>query len=522
MAANVMWREPGASLVWQRLFMRPVAIERPFSTAPLEPEALALALFSAGDERVFVDPATGRTKYGTPQGCAEDEIWFSSSTASAISPRGHAAAASLWQDLVAGRQSLEDSCDDIRNRLTALFGIAETQTILTGSGTEAVLISAVLMRLACSAPVTTIIVGNAETGRGVAAAAGGKHFLRYAAFGEVVPGARLAGLDEIADCTETVEIRDSEGVLRADFSIETELAQKIETARRAGRDVVIHSLDISKTGQSKPRLAALAQLCAAAPDHVFALADCCQLRCSAEHIRSLLTQGCLVAVTGSKFAGGPSFCGALLLPPAIVQRLQRENVPAGLAAYSARFDWPAQLRAMLPLGVLPATNMGLALRWQAALAEIERFFAWPAALRNKIMLRFYEEVAWRVTATAGLDLLAPCAASADSFGHTILSIAMRHPDGRCFDMAEATAVQRRLRDGSLMRNGLADTCFHLGQPVEIGSAGLLRLCASAPLLNPLAEAIADGASLSQAFDPMTETIGDLFRVLSTAMARAEQ
>ncbi len=483
---------------------------------------LALALFSGGDEQVFLDPATGRTKYGTPHGCAEDEIWFSSSTASAISARGYAAVAATWQGLVSGSETLDSCCNEVRNRLTGLFGIKGTQAILAGSGTEAVLISLALARMFCGARIATIIVGCAETGRSVSAAATGLHFLRHATFGEVAAGHRLDGLEDMDIILDTVEIRDSAGALRLGAAIDAELAQKVEAARHDGRDVIIHKLDGSKTGQSAPSLAAIAQLCEAAPGHVFMLADCCQLRCSAAHIQALLARGFLVTLTGSKFAGGPAFAGALLVPPMLMQRLQPKQLPTGLAAYSAQLDWPPMLRAMLPLAFLPAANIGLALRWQAALAEIERFFAWPADLRNAILMRFYEEVAQRVAETPCLDLLPTPAASEASWGHTILGVAMHHSDGRVFDMAEAAAVQRRLREAGHAGNRVAAKCFHLGQPVAIGGAGILRVCASAVLVNHLAEEIEAGSSLPKAFAPIAETLADLFRAWPAVLATGPQ
>ncbi len=481
-----------------------------------------LALFSGGDERVFLDPTTGRTKYGTPPGCAEDEIWFSSSTASAISARGYAAAAAAWQRLLSGSTTLEDCCDEVRNRLTHLFGIEGTQAILAGSGTEAVLISLALARMFCGTRIATIIVGCAESGRSVSAAATGLHFFRHATFGEVAAGRRLDGLEDMDIILDTVEIRDSAGALRPGAVIDAELARKVEAARHDGRDVIIHRLDVSKTGQSAPSLAAIAQLCEAAPGHVFVLADCCQLRCSAAHIQALLARGFLVTLTGSKFAGGPPFAGALLVPPMLMQGLQSKPLPAGLAAYSAQLDWPPMLRAVLPLSFLPAANIGLALRWQAALAEIERFFAWPADLRNAILLRFYHEVARRVAETPCLDLLPAPAVSEASWGHTILGVAMRHSDGRVFDMSEAAAVQRRLRDAGHAGNRVAAKCFHLGQPVAIGGAGVLRVCASAVLANHLAEEIEAGSSLAKAFAPTAESIADLFRAWPAVLATGPQ
>lgn len=251
---------------------------------------------------------------------------------------------------------------------------------------------------------------------------------------------------------------------------------------------------------------------------MFVLADCCQLRCSAEHIKELVQRGFLVSLTGSKFAGGPAFCGALLVPAEIIQRLRPMPLPAGLSAYGAQLDWPPLLRAMLPLGSLPAANIGLALRWQAALAEIERFFAWPIDLRSAIVAHFLEEVARHAAEARCLDLLPTPPRSHASFGHTMLCIAMRHPDGKIFDMTEAAAVQRRLREGNHAGNRVASKRFHLGQPVAVGGGGVLRVCASAALINRVAECVVAGMTLAEAFAPIAEDIGELFLAWPAAMA----
>jgi hypothetical protein len=512
---SVRQSEPEASLFWQRFGMRPASRHSAFDTALSGIEGLSLALQSGGDERLLIDPATGRTKYGTLPTVAESEIWFSSSTASTISPRGQAAVATVWRNLMAGSLSVEDCCEDIRQRLLELFGIEGTEAILTGSGTEAILVSAILARTILGNRITTILAGANETGRSVGNAAAGRHFFSQAAFGAVTPNEALEGLGDFDCRVESVEIRDAAGALRAAAEIETELAQKIDAARRDGRDVLLHRIDVSKTGQSAPNLEMLAEICEKEGDHVLVLADCCQLRCSPKHMRALLESGFLIALTGSKFAGGPTFCGALLVPPQLKDRLRAKDMPSGLAAYSAQWDWPSSLRADMPLAFLPASNMGLTLRWQAALAELETFFTWPSRMRNAIMLRFYEEVARRAAMASDLELLAPSSANADSFGHTIMSLRMRHRDGRAFDMSEAAAAQKCLRDGDA-ENGLR---FHLGQPVEIGNAGVLRVCASAPLVNDIADRMQTGMPRSEAFAPIGESIGDLFRAWVAILAR---
>ncbi len=479
----------------------------PFSNASSqEASAFDLALFSGGDERVFIDPATGRTKYGTPRGPAEDEVWFSSSTASAISPRGYAAASAVWQNLVIGKQTLSGCCDSVRDALLRLFGTDGAEAILAGSGTEAILIATALAGKLLGPRLTAIIVGCAETGRGVRYAAEGRHFLHHATFADVTPGAHLEGMQTADIAVETVEIRDGSGGLRAMSEIDAELIAKAEAARGAGRSVVIHRLDGSKTGQSAPSLDCLVQLCAKWPKHLLVLADCCQMRSTIEHIKALLTRGFVVTLTGSKFAGGPSFCGALLLPPTIAAKLSTQHMP-GLLAYSAQLDWPTALRRSVARAALPAANIGLALRWHAALAEIDSFHSRPAELRDDLAKRFHQTVAAEAAQTAGVTLL-PTAAPEGSFGDTIVSFVLRRADGSTLDMEAAAAIQRRLRSEG----------FHLGQPVQIGDAGALRLCAGMPLINRLADKVAAGTTPATAIAPTHAAIAALFHRLGALLS----
>ena len=99
--------------------------------APGEPRrardaSLAAALISGGDERLVADPASGRNRYGLPARPAPDETFFSSSTASAITPRGWRAAATAWRRLRSDdppeRQNLSAWFDDIRRRVAAYAG----------------------------------------------------------------------------------------------------------------------------------------------------------------------------------------------------------------------------------------------------------------------------------------------------------------------------------------------------------------------------------------------------------------
>jgi hypothetical protein len=213
--------------------------------------------------------------------------------------------------------------------------------------------------------------------------------------------------------------------------------------------------------------------------------DACQLRCPPDAIRADLAQGFAVMITGSKCAGGPAFCGALLLPAALANRLAvRPPRGAPLAPYSAALDWPPCLRLA---GLAHPANLGLGLRWSAALAEIEAFEATPAARGATLLAKFERSVRERVAADPGLELidhgLRPEAPGL---------IPVFHADGQ-----DPRPVYEALARG----DGGGRPC-HLGQPVMIGRKAALRVCASMPMITDAAErGFADvEADLDQLFE----------------------
>ena len=169
---------------------------------------------------------------------------------------------------------------------------------------------------------------------------------------------------------------------------------------------------------------------------------------------------------------GPAFCGALMLPAALCERLARLRPgPSPLAPYSAALDWPRSLRRFAR-GLAQPANLGLGLRWTAALAEIEAFERIAPAWRASLMAEFDRAVRDRVAADPGLALLDP-ASQAAAPG----LIAVVHADG-----SDPRPVYEALAEG---RPGLRPC--HLGQPVAVGARTALRVCASMPMIADAAE-----------------------------------
>jgi hypothetical protein len=446
--------------------------------APAPGEAqLRLLLASGGDERLALDPVTRRNRYGAPAVPAPDELWFSSSTACAVSPRGWSAAGEVLARLITldagARLPIDAWLDDIRARIGSLYGAPGSEAVLSASGSEAEFLALLIALTLAGGPVVNIVVAPAETGSGVPAAAAGRHFLARASLGGPVgKGERLAGWESAQIDEQTLEIRHPDGRLRASAEVDAEAAERVDLAVAGGAFALLHVLDASKTGRMGVSREAAGRIAASHPGRVLVVVDACQLRCPAERLRADLESGLAVMLTGSKFAGGPSFCGALLLPAALVAELRIARPPAALDDYSARLDWPQALRPAFAASLRHPANLGLGLRWTAALAEIEAYQGIAPDVRDGLAAGFDRAVRARVDADPGLMLLD----AGEPLGAPGLTPILH--TGGADVRAVYEALQRPCMPG-------APAC-HLGQPVAVGERTALRVCASMPMITDAA------------------------------------
>lgn len=466
---------------------------------------LRLAL-AHGDERLAIDPDTGRSRYGVPPHSTRGERWFASSTASPISDRGRVAVArALGRAMEGDPGQLTGWPASIRRRLLDLFGIDGTEVVLAGSGTEAELIVLSLAQNLLQRSIANIVVAPSETGSGVMLAAGGRHFLATASRrSSVRAGEALEGMKPVL--VTGVDIRDHEGKPLSGELIDRAVLGQTEQALAAGHGALVHCLDASKTGLSGLNRAAAAALCRTAAERVLVVVDACQLRCSAEQIRADLAAGFFVMITGSKFAGGPPFSGAVLVPPRLVARLQRLVVPAGLGAYSTQADWPEALCLRDGNGLDTEINLGLLVRWEAALAEMVRYWALASDLRHAAISAFGTHVERTVAEVPGLGILKRDSVGQPERPATLFPISTR---SRCGDPLDAALIHRELGAQG----------FRVGQPVAVGNRSVLRVSLSASQVTDVADRIKPGCSFEAAFEPLARDVTALFRAWSAIRDR---
>jgi hypothetical protein len=376
------------------------------------------ALTGGGDSRLTLDPETGWNKYLVAPHPDPAVICFSSCTASPISNAGFLAAKRCFVDLTTTPSPDRVAAWEakVKNRLASYLGTANLAEIeLLPSGTDGLLFCSILLSLeSAERPITAILPAAAETGTGVPRAAAGQPFDRP------LSPTSIPGPVEIA-------LRTPDGAPRDADEVSDNFASAAKHA--PGRPVITLTYG-SKTGLVAPLRI---------PPGANVIVDACQLRVAPSVIRACLRNGWPVVITGSKYLGGPPFSGAVLLP-------------AGRFT-SIRLHALARWRRTV---LAPAQSAGPLLRWVAAtegLSDAEPPYQIPPTSAAIAAL----------TRIPGLRVLpGPTEAMIDAAG--------AHPGIISFAINDLSAGQLRP-----LHRLLADSGVLLGQPVDIGPFGVLRL-----------------------------------------------
>jgi hypothetical protein len=478
--------------------------------------SISFLLGTGGDRRIWPDPITRRNRYGTRSTPADDEISFSSTTANNVSGEGFLAAGLELKRLTDIESPFAMTFDqwfaDIRDRIVRNFGRKNAEVILAASGTDAELLALCLFAGLSKRPLTNILVAPDETGSGVSRAAAGCHYSDLAALGRAVQaGAPLEGLPADRIEVRKIAIRNDMGEPRDQHEIDADVIATVELELKRGRDVLVHVLDTSKTGLAGLTRHAARHVAALAPGQVQVVVDACQFRCSVSQLQQDLADGFVVTVTGSKFIGGPPFSGALLIPPALAEELAtKADIPAGLSDYTAAQDWPAALRERTTFAFRSEFNLGLGMRWTAALASLDRYCEIAESQQRFVKEQFARLVRSKIEGLKAISL---------------------HPDDDGDHLGSSAIVPLTVINGSgsfasleqtqnihlLMRNSNEGPICHMGQAVLLGPRTVLRVAASASDVAAVSARMTAGQSLYQALRPIESKLDLLFLKLSAVL-----
>ena len=370
------------------------------------------------------------------------------------------------------------------------------------SGTDVELIAAAYA-LSHGRPVTSVVVAPAEVGSGTLLAAGGRHFSSETPSGVAAePGEPIAGFDPERLSVVGVPVREAEGSLRSAESVESEVAGAIGDAIETGRLVVLHLVDGSKTGVRLPRTETVSSWQDRYGPDLVVVVDAAQVRVDQRSIGDHVRRNRLVFATGSKFYAGPPFSAALLSPPGWLAEGGGGPAPVGLAEYLDRWSCPPTA-TWLTDAAGPGCNLGLLLRWHAALAEMGDFHSVAPSVRDEIVRGFALGVLDAIDRHPRVELVpSPWTEAAALAGRgldelpTIFTFTVSDPNGRPLTVDAARRLQRALqRDLSDEMDGdasprVARSEVYLGQPVGIGSGpegaiGGLRFALGAPTVSDI-------------------------------------
>ncbi len=472
-------------------------MNRPIPTFPSAPEPSAPGPSAPGPARAVAPASPDRARGGAvldlllfspdersaeagagPRHAAQD-IWLSSCEAVGLSARAARAAGDAYAHSIGAQtaRALPRWFDELRRRLAALFDAPGCETVLAASVAEAELLFDALTRAATPRPVAHVAAAPPERPEG-----GG-------------PPARAFPL------------RDRYGLALPIAEIDAESARHVGEAVASGAHVALHVADCSETGLLGPSRACVARLEQDFPGRLTVLIDARQMRGERETIAADLASGRAVLLSGATFAGGPKGAAALLLPRALVARIGAFDLPGALAAFSAAMDWPPLLRERWRGDFALLADLRLGLRWEAALAELESFFAIEPGLRASIAAAFSREVHRHLAASPllktadfrfagdGAPVLLPIL-TFDERGRAIKAEKLRRALADPAERAAPRAARRRP--------------VRLGAPVLIGARKALRLGLSAPLVNDVAERLAEGRNFSEAFRPLADDLQETF------------
>lgn len=488
-------------------------------------------MITGGDDRIAIKQGEKKNRFLTSPSPELEAIVRSSSTSCSSSVLGFHAAQQIFDQLQrAIQQGTANNCfsvfaQNIRNRIRQYWGASSTypcNVILSPSGTDAEFIPtlAALTRHPHWNPnikkklVTNIVVANGEVGSGTTLAAGMRHFSSLTPQGNiVVAGALLSGVSTEAINVIGLKIRNESGVMIPAEELENEIFKILHQAIDEEHGIaILHMTHVSKTGLSGPRESFVKEMKVKYDDSLLIVVDAAHLRFCEETSRRWLDSGYWILLTGSKFIGGASFSGALLIPhhdAKMLASIESTKVPAGLGDYFSPTDLDPLFASFA--NTLPTWhNTGLILRWESALANADAFLRTDAALRTRaIMLwangarslirnAFYVTLCDDLVGCTSYENFASCIGECNS----VVSFGMRVDTNN--GMRYLTTDELRMVYKFLSKNlvphisslseeerFIAGIPCIIGQPVQIGTRGtctsMLRLAIGIPQILPVIE-----------------------------------
>lgn len=196
--------------------------------------------------------------------------------------------------------------------------------------------------------------------------------------------------------------------------------------------------------------------------------DLCQLRTTPELVKSLLKLNCCLMITGSKFYQSPPFSGAMLVPGFYLNALKSKRENLGFDRIFTKYDFPSDLA--LRESFSDFENVGLLLRWEAAILEMEKLSLLEERRINYVITKWNMVVVERLNASSHFELLIDQIKTNKS----IISFKVRRPQGGFYGPDDLKRLHKHIALSEFeFPNGYNKVL--IGQTVECGQGAFLRL-----------------------------------------------
>uniref|UniRef100_H3GCM1 Orn/DAP/Arg decarboxylase 2 N-terminal domain-containing protein n=1 Tax=Phytophthora ramorum TaxID=164328 RepID=H3GCM1_PHYRM len=531
-------------------------------------------LVRGSDDRSTLCPLTKTNSYNASTIPFATDVARGSCTCSSITLEAFERCERLRQELLLNSLSINPNAQSssalfntkmraVRTRVAACLGVSDlvrtdqVRVLLSPSGTDAELLATVagLARLYSGlgeeenlpggvgpeqCKVTSIITAGGEIGRGSNSASGGKHFSNLTPCGEAgTAGDPLRKFPVDLVDVVTMPARDDEGKInRIDGDVKDMVHERLD---RGGGVVMLHVVVGAKTGYACPSMPVVDSLAAQYPNRLLVVVDACQMRVDRSLYREWAAKGYVVITTGSKFFGGSPFCGAVLMPircvfemeSAAVERHSELAVPLGLEDYFSKYDMPEgmhHIRKRLGTNM----NVGLLLRWETALVNMEPFCRISPRDIAAICKLYMNTCRTKMQSAWGhmVELLTPLEPTENDGSSTvtpmdtIVSFKVRDEYGTFLDMVALKALHTLLSkdvSGALPDDALAKKRCLLGQPVSLGkSGGVLRIAMGADMVNEVYIRGKGESDFAAAMEPLSQDDDVVLRKIALVLCHWER
>ncbi len=425
-------------------------------------DATLLQILTSGcDERIFLRPDTDANKYHLNPLQYTGLFHRGSCTCGTLTPSGHKTAKDF---LAKYRDDTYDSLvKDQVKRLQVLLRATyedEFHVCFGPSGSDMMYLPLLFQAiLHPGQEIINIVSCPEELGSGSKSAAENAYYAEWNQFGERIPlGEQVS--DRLRARVHFLDARASTGHI-----VDRKQAIRDLIAHHPGQPLIGNLVFGSKSG-IKDDLAIIDEF----QEGVMWVVDMCQFRTDRTLIHELIGKGVMIMVTGSKFYQAPPFCGALLVPKQWTGLLA--NKPADVAKEFERlfsaYDFPTALTEVREQ--LPAfKNLGLRLRWEIALREMESYMAFSQDEANSLIRRWSQVVTGRLAQSDSFRLMPNIELTNDSIVSFMVMV-----QGRALNNTEL----KKLFDYLVLsrHEGLRDyDRIFLGQPVQYGEKSFIRL-----------------------------------------------